>query len=159
MRGWQTRERLVVFGAAAKKDHSFAGHSAADREEGGPGLWRESVGDHAFAGRDAPGGLLSRRGNMSAQSGRSGQSEVSDLCDFSHAESEAEGQVERRGGTCEYLVRTVTRTLLELHAAVETEQDLETCNEAAAIILEAAEVRLLSARSARSPASIGTRRN
>ena len=141
VRGWQTRERLVVFGGT-KGDASAAGLSVSDREEGGRGLWRDSVSEIAFAGRDAPGGGSSRRGHFSArESGRSGQSEVSDLCDFSHAESEAEGQVERRGGTCEYLVRTVTRTLLELQAAVETEQDLETCNEAIAIIQEAAEVR------------------
>ena len=58
---------------------------------------------------------------LSAQSGKSGQSEVSDICDYSHAESEAEVP-DGSGGTCEYLMRTVTRALLELQEAIEAEQ-------------------------------------
>jgi hypothetical protein len=42
------------------------------------------------------------------------------------------------GGACEYLVRTVTRALLELQGAIEAEQDLEKCEESIGMMNEAA---------------------
>jgi len=157
VRGWRTRERLVVFGD--RGESGGFGVAGPDREEAARGSWRDSIGDggYGLGGRDGDGGgAVLRRGQLSAQSGRSGQSEVSDLCDLSHAESEAEASGaggERRGGTCEYLVRTLTRTLLELQAAIEAEHDVDTCTEALALLRHAALVPL-SLLHPRSPAPL-----
>ena len=128
--GGRTRERLVVFGGVGG-DRKAGDRLERDEKPGE--VWREGLRDGIGFGGSG------RRSGLSVASGRSGQSEVSDINDLSHAESEMDGLQEGGEGACEYLVRTATRSLLELQGAIEAEVDLHKCEEAIGMIHEAAQ--------------------